>query len=76
MEQDRLENFRYGIDIRGDSAHAEAHDINEIFALLAGYTGRVHVIDRENNSLVFEGRVDEVRKELLRANSEVEDAVM
>lgn len=60
----RKHNSRYGIDIKCAAQHAEADDLAHIDGLLAGHAGRAFVFDRQSQSLLLEGSVDDVRKAL------------
>ena len=58
---------RYGIDITGFRAHEEADELAQILALLNGYVGKARVIDRLNQTTVFDGTVNEVRESIRRS---------
>jgi hypothetical protein len=70
MDKDSSFISRYGIEIRGECVHAESDDLHEIFTMLAEHTGKVHVIDRAKNSLVYQGTAREVREAILLSNSD------
>jgi hypothetical protein len=64
LEAQKELRARYGIEIRGTTLRADADNLAQISALLNGHTGLVHVVDRQNQSLLLGGSVDEVRKVL------------
>jgi hypothetical protein len=58
---------RYGIDVRGYRAHAEAADLEEILSSLDGVEGMVSVVDRDAKGHVLHGTASEVRRAIIRA---------
>jgi len=55
---------RYGIEISGVTSHAEANELNQVLTELDGHNGKVRVIDRVSQIVVFDGPVHEVRESI------------
>lgn len=68
MNPNQAKNTRYGVEIKGITVHAECDELAQVLALLQGHAGVVRVFDRQNQSLVLDGTVQDVQVSLRELN--------